>query len=328
MTTININASILGYNDLKQSNNPLKRPINWTTQILGIDGKNAGNQPYTIPAQSVLSIFNGTRSILADGTTEYSLSLNALDPSRYRLKWTGTGTNPAFRTSRSVSTATGTLSFVLNPNQTVTVTSSLGAVFGAVQANDTVFVPGVSTGDTAGPFDPLNEGFWVVLSASTTSLTLARPVGVFEGKTETVSIASNTKFQAWSATGVQVGDTLDLTSSNFATVSQRLFEVIDVRAGSVDFISTLPLPDETKVPGAMGIQFFSQSKYLLMVETNQDVSLRINGDISDNVIVEPVTPNDDSFPGIFIKTGTIYSLSIKNLSASDASVVVMTAERA
>lgn len=325
MATLTRICSILAFDDTPSSRQPLRRFVDWKHQIQALSVENPdGGHEYQVEPGDEVTIFDGTRALGSDGTTVWSLELSPLDPSRYRLTRTS-GAAPAFRTARSTALFPGSVTVTVQNNQTAVLTSSLGAVFGAVVAGDTVLLLGASTGDTAGPFDAMNEGLWLVLAASTTQLTLRRPVGsVFSAVTETVVLADNAHLLAYSNAGVQVGDKLAL-SAGFAPAALHAYEVLAVTPSWVEFASSLPLAEESGVTAA-GVAVYSAAKRYVYVETDQEVALKFNGNALATDVLEPVAPGDAAQRGPFEKFGTAYSLSILNLSTATAKLVVITAE--
>jgi len=271
-----------------------------------------------------VQLFSGTRSLTTDNTTEYALAL--VSSSTYRIRWTGTGAAPGFRVDRNVAVTGGNAIVTLNANQTVTVTHSAGAVFGAVVAGDSVRIPGVVTNETAGPFDSLNQGNWAVLSATATTLVLSRASGtVFTGRTETVAITNNSQFISYSSAGVQVGDTIDI-AGGFSVPTRQGFVVSQVTSSMVEFVSTVPLAQETVIPGVAAFVVYSSSNRYLYIETNQACAIKLNGAIDETNRVDPIIAGDQSKVGFFEKWGPTYSLSVKNRSTNIATITVFTAE--
>jgi hypothetical protein len=324
MPKLRLTSHVVISNDSSNNNNPLRRPVDWERSVSSISVNKPANHNYILAPQEEVVAFSGTRSIAHASNTEYALTVSALSSTRYRLKHTGTGTAPAFRTPRSVAVAGGTVTITVNSNQTITVVSSLGAVFGAVQVGDILHVPGVATGDT-GPFDPLNEGNWVILSASTTTLTAVRPSGtVFSGSTETVSVSSG-QFKVFSSVAVQVGDYVDI-SGGFAASTRHSYPIVAVTDDYIEFTSTIPLATETAVPGASGLAIYTNLKRLVIVESDQEIAVKLNGNSSETDISTPWVAGDDRFCAQFLKIGPSFSCTVKNRSTVSASVTVITAE--
>lgn len=325
MPTFNYVSRILAYEDPSSTNNPEQRPFDWSRKLQGIVVENPSTNPYKIaPLQSV-TLFTGVKTLTADGTTQYDLSLSALASNRYRLTWDGTGTAPGFRTARTVDFADGTVIVAPQSNTSVIITASAGSVFGNVQEGDTVFVPGVSTGDSVGPFDSLNEGFWFVLTATSSQLVLSRfPNTVYSAKAETVTVAENTSFQVFSSTGVQLDDVLQLGAS-FPVALRQSYEIVAVTASFVEFISgTVLAPVTNVVPGASAVTVYDNAKVFLCIETDQNVDVAINGNTA--FTVEPILAGDPTKVGTFNLTGIVYSLSVTNKSTQTATVRIFSVE--
>ena len=323
MPTLSQFIKIVAFDDTNQTNKPKLQAVNWDRDTLqGIPVEAPSNNEYTIPALQTRCIFDGTRTLEYDATSQFSVALSTLDPDRYRLTWTA-GTDPNFRTARTVNVTPGSLTFTTQPNQTVVVTHTSGAVFSNVVPGDDIFVPGVSTGDT-GPFNTLNEGHWVVLAASSTELTIVRETGtVFSGFTQTVVITDNSQFQVFSSDGVQVDDVIMLISGFYPSLLHS-YEILEVTAKFVEFTSSAPLPSQTVIPGDGSIVVFDQAKRWIYIETNQEVKLTIN-----NVDLPPVIPflaGDEGKVGPWMSSSIIYSMAITNNSTQQARVRVISVE--
>jgi hypothetical protein len=331
MATLSIVSRILAYEDSGATNNPQQRPFDWSRRLEGISVSSPESLPKKIQALDTITVFNGTRTLAHDVTSEYDVTVSPLASNRYRLKWSGVGTAPAFRTARSVTLIptppSSTVTITPQLNQSVALTALAGSVFGAVQDGDVVFIRGVSTGDSAGPFDPLNEGYWSVLSASASTLILCRMAGdVYSATAETVTVTAESDVQIFSATGVQVDDILRLVSGFPAALCQN-YGIVSVTADAVEFLSGTTLPSVSAVvPGASNVVVFSDARSYVSLETDQNIEVSINGGTA--FTVEPILAGDPTKVGVFHLTGTVYSLSILNKSTVTASVRVMSVEYA
>jgi len=330
MSILLITNRMMAYDDEVSSNNPRQRPFDWSRQMEGIVVENPSSQPYTIPALQTVSLFSGTRTLGHAADSQYALSVVNTANNRYRLKWTGVGTDPVFRTLRTITWPTpppaNTITFTVQLNQSVVVTSSAGSIFGDVEEGDVVYIPGISTGDSVGIFNSLNEGYWIVLSAAAASITITRNTGeVFSALTETVTILSGTSFQVFSSLGVQIDDLLQL-GSTFPSVVRNTYEIVSVTANAIEFVSGVTLPPITTiVPGSAAIVIYSETKTFIYLETNQNISLTING-AATGISVEPILAGDPNKVGIFQLIGNVYQLSITNRSTQTAKVKLLQAE--
>ncbi len=192
--------------------------------------------------------------------------------------------------------------------------------FSAVQIGDQVWIPGTSTGDSASPFNSSNVGLWSVIGlapgGTPKTITLTRPAGVgFAGVSESnVTPASADQFVAFSADGVQVGDTLEITAG-FSPVTQTAFKITNVLPTFVEFASSLSFPLETGIqPDNAGMVFYYMNKKFLRIEVDQEAVLRFNGDTGNSCRLSPRVPGDRNNVGVFVKTGTTWGLEIVNRS--------------
>lgn len=326
MSRLTVISQAVAYKDVGASSNPTQKSVDWARNITNLPVENPGTQPLQIPALSTVTVFDGTRSTSIASNTSFALTLSPIDPTRYRITYLS-GTAPVFRTARAVDLSATTLTLVVNQNLTMTATAGAGTPFSAVVVGDTVFIPGVSTGDVSGSFDTLNEGLWIVLSRSNTALVLVRPSGsVFSGIGEVVTNPATTKFLAYSAAGVQVGDTVEI-AAGFASTTQHSYEVLAVTPGWIEFQSTSPLGEESGImPDAAGLVFYTASKRWLRLECDQECVIRMNGATDNSNRLEPVIPGDPDFVGWHEKFGSVWSLVVVNRSTEVLNLVVMSAE--
>lgn len=327
MSALSFFLKVLGYDDLPQTNNPTRRGINLDIAQANVPVDNPQTQAFQIDPGDAVTVVDGTRATGINGTTSFNLTLSPLDPSIYRATWAGAGASPAFRTDRAIDCTGIALTLAANPNLTVTVTAGSGTPFSAVLAGDVVFIPGTMTGDAAGPFNSLNEGFWTVLSATSTVLTLARDPGiVWSGASEVVTPAAAIDIQAFTSTGVQIGDTVDI-SAGFAAAAQRAFDVTAVNPKWIEFRSTAPLGEESGVvPTASGFIVYTSRKRHTAILADQEIVVRYNGDTGNLNRVEPLLAGQLGFEGYQVKFGTVWKLVIYNRSSVRATVRVASAE--
>lgn len=327
MSKLTVISKMLSFEDPGVTSNPSRRPINWERSISSIPVFNPGTKLYEVEPLSTLNIVDGQRTTNIDGTTAFSLSISPLASDRYRITHTS-GTAPDFRTNRSLACSGIVLTLVVNANLSVTLTAGSGTPFSAVVAGDTVFVPGTSTGDSASPFNSLNEGYWVVLSVTSTVINMARfsDSGVFSGISETVTPSTNNQLQAFSAAGVQIGDTVEI-SAGFAFPAQHAYEVLAVNPEWIEIESSAPLGPQTGViPGAAGILFYKLAIRYLRIEGDQEFVVRLNGDTGNTNRIEAIVPGDSDHAGWFEKWGTVWKLDVVNRTMSTLNLVVLTAE--
>lgn len=327
MSALTYFLKVVGYDDVPPTNNPVSTGINYGVQIGNVPCDNPERQAFDIAPGDTVIVVDGTRTTSINGSTAFDLALSSVDSTVYRATWTGAGAAPAFRTARAVDLTAITLTLSLSANLSMSVVAGSGTPFSAVVAGDTVFIPGITTGDPVSPFNSLNEGYWTVLAATSTTLTLARdPSVVFSGISEVVVAPAADEFLAFTSSGVQIGDTVDI-SAGFAPAARRSFDVVAVTPAWIEFRSTGPLADEEDVvPGAAGFIVYTDCKRFVGIVTDQEIVVRYNGDVGNTNRVEPLLAGTQGFEGSDHKFGSVWQLEIYNRSSVVARVKVASAE--
>lgn len=326
--SLNVTTKIIAFADQTISSNPRLRFVDWTRDISGISVRDPKTEAHQLDGGATRTIFDGVRSTTLDGTSAFGVALLAVDPAtRYRFTHTA-GTSPTLRTGRALTPNTMTLTFTVNANQTMTVASS-APLFASVIAGDGVFIPHTTTGDSANVLSVLNAGYWQVLSVeSTSSLTMVRLTGeTFEGAAEAILMTDNSQFRAYSAAGVQVGDSVDISSVLFSTAARKTFEVVAVTDAFFEVVSAMPLPVQSGIlPTATGMIFYTETKEFLYIEASQDCVIRCNGSTDNTQRISPVDPSDPTKPGVYMKRGPTFSLVLVNRSDTPCNVTIIHAE--
>jgi len=328
MSLLNLTTKIVAFSDQVASSNPLQKNVDWTRDIQGIFVSNPKSDGFTVDPGSSLLIFNGLRTTTIDGTTTFAVTLSSLDQSVYRFTVTA-GTPMGTRTDRALTLNGIAVTFAANINQTadVTVPALAPFDFSAVSAGDTVFVPGPTTGDASTPFSVLNQGFWQVLSVvNSKHLVLARFAGEqFSGTSETQTLTASSQFQAFSSTGVQVGDTVDI-SAGFSPGTHRTFVVKTVTSQFFEIVSTTPIAQESGImPGATGLIFYTQGRTFLYIETDQEAAVQVNNDFGQTQRISPIVAADPAQVGVYMKRGAVFALTLVNRSTSPLHALVISA---
>lgn len=324
--TLNFDYVVVAYGDPSQTSNPRLKYVDWTQHLDGNSVQNAKSEGFTVAAGTQQTLFSGTRVTTLDGTTAFGMTLNPLNNTTYRFTWTG-GTNPSFRTNRSLVLSGLAVTVVALSNATSTFTIPGGGTFAVLSPGDNVFIPGVSTGDSAGPFNPINEGLWVVLSVTPLSITMARTAGqTFASISEVVTQTSNTNMVGYSSSGVQIGDGVDI-SVGFPLGTMKAYKILTITPTFFEVSSTVALPLSTgALPGAAGMVFYSFAKRFILIEVDQEASIQLNGDTGATNRVSPWLPAEPLAVGTFVKAGIAWSVAVTNRSTTDMNLLLISAE--
>lgn len=314
MSKLNFLVFLNTYSDARASNAPSLSNFKWTREIEGIPAANPTSEAFVLAPGESKTLFNGTRTLASDNTTEWDLSLKPLSTTTYRLEAVA-GSLPNFRTPRSTGAdATTEISVTVNgPLATFASTGGTPLNLAAVVVGDYARI-----GDL---FNQANQGEFKVLAKTATSLTVELQGAVVEsGIVLGADFAE--QLQIYSAAGVQKGDTL-IISSGFSIVSQNSYEITDVAANYIEFAFSDVLPEELGITNA-GIAVYSAAKQIVYLESDKKATLTINGDQS--VKMEPFVINDSVRPGVFMVKATVFSLEVQNTSTDPATLFLASAE--
>lgn len=178
---------------------------------------------------------------------------------------------------------------------------------------------GVVVGDTVSigsPFNNLNQGVFTVISVSATSFSVQNYLGVAEGP-YVLGADFASEISIYSAAGVQIGDTLSITAG-FSPASWGNYKVTQVYANSLEFSSTAVLPQEG--PITTQVALYESALQFIYLQTNQAISVILNG--GSAATIRPLIDQNKVNPGIFVRSDTIYSVTIQNISLNPAKVWV------
>jgi len=314
MSKLNFLVYLNTYSDPSASNNPSLSNFKWTREITGIPVANPVSEAIGLAPGESKTLFNGTRTLQSDLTTEFDIALKPLSASNYRISWSG-GTAPQFRTPRDLQTD-ATTEITVTVNGPIATFASTGGT--PMDVTSVVVGDQVRIGDQ---FNTLNQGAYKVIAKGANSFTVENFTAVNEGPI-TLGAGFATQIAICSAAGVQIGDTLVLTSG-FSPVTLGSYKITDVAADYVEFYSTGVLPVESGIL-APGMAIYSSAKNLVYIESNQKTAITINGSIVSNL--EPFIINDSKQPGVFMLKSTVYSLEVTNNSLDSASLFVASVE--
>lgn len=322
MATLRISTNVISYGDPDATAQPRLRHFDWLRAQSITDAANPRSETYTLAPGESRTVFSGVRSLTLDGTTEMEVDLVVGTAMDYRIRHSGNGLAPGFRTSRGLDLTGATVTVTVNANETATFGVAAGSFAGAV-AGDVLWLPGSADGVTS-PFSVANQGQWLILSA-TASTIVARRTEDFNAEAQSVAVTDVDHVVAFSAAGVQVGDKVEVISG-FQTANRGTFPIVEVTDRSIVVRSVLPLVDETVIPGAGSLVVHSNAKRWLRLESDQEVSVRCNGDATNLTRIVPWVAGDAAMCGEYSRTGPTYSLTLVNLSLSSAQVSLVSIE--
>ena len=319
MSKLNLLIGLNGYCDANATNNPSMNTFKWDRFIQGLDIREPNSRKVSLTAEQELELFSGSVSTDDDGTTTWDLALKAGTTNTYRISH-NSGTAPNFRTAR-ISGADATTEVTVTKNGKVLTFTSTGGTLLTLIAN------GVIVGDEArigAAFNAANQGKYKLLSVTATSFSVENEIGVAEGPI-TLGASFADEIKIYSNSGVQISDKVEILAG-FSPVSQNTYEITDVADDYIEFFSLDSLPEETGIANSpAAITIYREAKSFLYVEADAKLQITIDGSATPQVI-EPMFAGKDKQQGFFLYTGTMRSVSIKNLAKTASNVFYVTAE--
>lgn len=311
---LNYLVFLQSYRDKSATTNPSLNIFKWERQAQGIPTEKAESVEFDLAAGESRVLFSGTRTLNQDNTTEYDIYLKSGTTNTYVLEYLS-GTAPDFRDPRSTG-ADATTQVQVTKNATVTTLTSIGGT-----AFD-FLVGGVTVGDyvsTGTIFNSANRGRYQVIAVTATSISFVNASSV----AETVTLGADflNEVRVYGAAGVQVGDVLRIFGG-FSAVIQGNYSVTAVQDNLVEFYSGSALPAETATTDSLVI--YSAAKKLVYLETNERVSLIVNGTPESDI--EPFNDNGCKANGMMLKKSTIWSLEVLNMGSDTASLYFASVE--
>jgi hypothetical protein len=198
---------------------------------------------------------------------------------------------------------------------------------GSVATQLSLISGGVVVGDyvnIGNDFNILNQGPFQIIALTATSFSVVNAAGVIEGPV-VLGADFATQLDIYSAAGVQIGDSLDITGG-FSPVTQGSYIVTAVTNDYVQFSSTAILPTEGPIT-TEAIAFYFIAKSLIYIEADQNCGVTINGTLTNNIV--PISPGcctGSGKPGILMLSSTIHALTLTNNSLEVANLFLASVE--
>lgn len=316
MPNLNFLVFLNSYSDANSSNNPSMSNFKWDREMRGLAVENPQSLAFSLAPGETRTLFNGSRTLAQDGTTQYSIALKPLTSNTYILSNVA-GTAPNFRTARAPG-ADATTQLTVTLNGPLATFASTGGTPLALLSGGAVVGDYVRIGNL---FNPSNQGEWKIIALTATSFTVENELGAAEGPI-TLGSGFATQLQIYSAAGVQIGDTLNITGG-FSPVTQGAYKVTSVGAEFLEFYSADVLPQEGPIT-TQAIALYIDAKQFIYMEADQSCSMVINGSPAGDI--QPFVINNSTSPGVFMRTSVMYSMSVTNNSTSPANLFLASVE--
>jgi len=257
-----------------------------------------------------------TRKLLSvDSTTELEViqPYNSLaQETTWRIRWTGSGTNPNFRIRRTLTISNTTTVSITRLNDTVARVQFSVAIGANAKLNDIFLLEKENDLGLVAPFNPVNQGVPVRVVGVGSNYLDVDDAGVLVNES---SILLGVNYldilKVFSSAGVQVTDVLKIGSAAFNYGNRGTYKVIFVSADYID-IEAPSLVPETVSGITEGFQIFTNSIYYFAVKAKGQLQLMI-----DEKVLDLSTLGDTA---IFAGSVTCSEVVVKNISDANLSV--------
>jgi hypothetical protein len=239
---------------------------------------NENSRTVLIAPGDTADIVVNTRTLTASVTTEFAISFPVSTSSVARMKWTGVGTAPGFRTARALaSDATTKVAITRLTPAIVRLTTVLGTAFStaAVQVGDFLRLER-STDTFTSPFAVANQGVTFKVVGVTVSAIDVQDNGQMAPETGVVlGTGFAEAMKVLSPSPVKVGDTV-VVDGIVSLSNQGRYVVVQVSDTYVEFVAPQAYP-ETFTNGAALIKVYDGLIGFLNLKANGPLLLTIDG---------------------------------------------------
>lgn len=292
MSLLNVNISVLCYNDGPASTNPSIRLADLKWSMLGLPTDSFKNTAISLAPGESMTVASTARSITYSSTDSFTVTKIGSD----RMRMAGTFGQ---RTSRNVGDATTGFSIQkigsivrLQYNGT-----GLSPVFSAIVPGDTLRVTGFST---------FNCGEFLIMSKGSDYVDFFSPYAVDEAG------VIGSPLTIYSSGPVQKGDILDITAPQFSFPNQGSFPIVEVNDSYIEVINPNAF-DQVVTSVSTGISIYPYAYKWMMIACDRKIRVGLNGQGPTGIEVEPAVEGDlNKQPGIFLKRGKVFEVQIMN----------------
>lgn len=322
MALLNFYVSRLCYSDENPSQSPKQRNFDFLSSTEGLSVTNPISETRNIlPGQTIL-LQSTARAINTNlSSSEFSISLPKSGSDLARLRWTGTGSAPGFRTARATAhSATTTYSSSrVSPSASQITLSNGGVNLASVVPGDVMYLQD-SDSSFSSPLNAASIGSGFVVLSKTGNSVIVRDNGVISEENNILlgsSFSSVIRF--FSADGVQIGDKLRIAQdSAFNSENKHKdFQVMDVTDRDIIFYNPQIIP-ETAVAGVNSpFLFYSRLINFVAIEADSTIYLSFDNSTGEFPII-----NGTSGSAIFASTTNLISIAATNKNSEPVTVSV------
>jgi len=246
MSLMNLNFGVLVFEDRQNIESPQVRTPDISRTYQHVPVANAKSEEVTLHPGEMTTVAATLRSLGLDNTTELELLRPIATEEVIRLRWTGVGTNPLFRTKRALGIdATTVVSMSRVAPNTVRITSVGGTAINsaAVQVGDILKFER-STDAFTTVFSPSNVGQYFRVQAKGAAYIEFLDNGASTIDTnKTLGADFDMQMRVLSQGPVRVGDNLQLQGSGINAGNLGKSVISDLSSDYVEFVNAFAVAE-------------------------------------------------------------------------------------
>lgn len=295
MAFLNVNIGILSALDAV-SNQPNLRLADLRYNLQGLKTDNVQNFPISLAPGESTTILSNQRSLSISPSTTIVVSQTPKGLMRLQMAI-------GQRTSRAAGDNTTQWTLGVT-GQIVTLTATGGTIsnLSLLSPNDQVAL--------GSDFSPTNQGSFRIMAFGSNYVEFINPYA-----SPQIVTATNNSLSIYSSGPVQVGDVVDISSQAFAYPNQGSFPVVNVTDQYIDVVNPNLFPQTvTNVTSGFVVYPFCYQWMFLVVDNKSLVGL--NGDTPSVVVEPPVEGDQVRNPGIMLKRGKTFEITVVNIGSS------------
>lgn len=292
MSLINISFNVTAYADELKSTNPRVKYTDLSWSFLGLPTGKPEMVPVHLSPGETKTVMSLERMLSFTGGTSFTISQMA-GTSNVRLS----GTFGA-RTARL--DGNGTTQWALTRSNTLVKAQYTGTgtapTFAGMQVGDGITFES--------PFNEANQGDFIIVKVGVDFVEFVNGLSVDETVIGQVQI--------YSSGPVQVGDVLDLSSSQFVYPNLGQFKIFRVTDSFVEFSNPSAVP-EVVTGVTAGLSIYPLAYQWMFIAIDHTCVVKTNADSGIGMPIEPIVAGDFSDnPGVFLKRGKVFRVDLTN----------------
>jgi hypothetical protein len=319
MAFMNLNFQLLVYKDQPSGSKPNIRIPDLTESFQGLVLNNVKTDDPTIQPGETKTIAVTTRTLGLSNTTQFAIERPDAASDKTRLRWTGTGSNPLFRTARNLSIdATTQVSITRQAPRIARVQSTGGTpiVASPVQLGD-ILQFGPNTDTFTSPFGDQNVGKQFVVQAVGSNYVDVIDEGTI-GLDSNVTLGADyaKALRVYSPGPVRIGDSVRIDGFTLNTNNVGDFVLTDATPDYVEFINPYSSP-QTFTNSDDLIRVYDHLIGFVYIRSSGPVRLTTNRDS-----VEDLGSLALGGPALKLSTTKAWQIDATNLSNDPITVLI------